>query len=129
MLLSCMALTIDTRESVRLSEASIIGLFVWQTWIPNTNRANSICALGPKAQMRVARFVFGKHVGRTNGQRYLPLISVVENIFVEGWVIPKLNIMVIHWDRSIEMPRSVSKLHDTVCFCSQMGYQCPRANL
>ena len=74
-------LWLDTCDSVRLSEASIIGLFVWQRCIPNTNQANSIWAFGPKAQMRVAWFVFGLHVCRTNGQRYLPLITVVIKLF------------------------------------------------
>ena len=34
----------------------------------DTNQANRICAFAPKAQMRVARFVFGLNVCRINYQ-------------------------------------------------------------
>ena len=82
-------LCLNTSDGVRLSEASIIGLFVWQTCIPNTNQANGICAFGPKAQIRVARFAFGLHVCRIYGQRYVVYeISSMKDVFIR-----KLNIV------------------------------------
>ena len=96
-LLNCTALCWYARDWVRLSEASIIFLFVWQTCIPNTILATLICAWALEAQMllvdariRPIAFVLldQKHKSelldsclytcyRTNGQHYMPQITVV----------------------------------------------------
>ena len=118
-------------DSMRISEASMIISFVWQTLIPNTNLATRICAWAPKTQMLLAdariRPIAFVPLDSTNNTSYQIRVRYAIYMFAEnmrrscstlitvvwkhrrwrmGLFINQIS-WSLHWDRSIEMLRSV----------------------